>query len=811
VVLCRTVALKVLRKMEPVGLIRFMHEAQIQSRIVHPNICRIYDVDNSGGIPKIAMQLVRGPTLAGVAAELTLKEVVTLLAQVAEAIHAAHRLNLIHRDLKPSNILLERSPDGPWVPYVCDFGLAMALDEPAMTLGQGLLGTPAFMAPEQLLGERRLVGPATDIFALGSTLHFAIYLEPPPGLAGPLDLKRTGVFPPARHGHPDLPRDLETILRKCLEPEPELRYASALALAEDLWLFAAGAPIQARPVGLVEHRWRQFRRYRLLALGACLALAGIAAGRLVEMDRLTRAQEAQAEQVRSFVLEAADLEKQVRLEKMLPVHDMRPTYGRVRARMAEIQAQIPRLGPGAEGPGHFALGRARFMLRDFPGALREFETAWKLGFQAPEAAWFLARSLVATEHEADAAAIYSTGQPSPSSAQVAQRAQALFARGMAAEADPPQFAQALIAYTLRDYAKAAARAHASFMEHPWHFESATIEALSLSALGRQHYDAGDLAGAEGRYQEAMAAARRFIAVGHSDAFIYHVYFQAAERLAYLQASRGQLALAFLDDLTRQCEQAQILDPTQPDLQDDRVLFLLLRAMRLWESGRDPGTDLDSAQVFLDTWARAPLSVPLRADRMWLRWRQAEQSFAESGEPIPDLGTVLSDPGHTNLFRPRDLLPEILNFKARVEASQGKDPRPTLADALRQVPADPEAVQSWTQSETAAESWLQRARWEAVHGLDPGASLRRSQELLDLTLRINDRSAPALALEGLAETLEGQVSPGRREQLLAQARNHLRQSLAQGPSARLQGELREALAGAPPGEQARRQDRSAEMP
>ena len=107
VVLCRTVALKVLRRMEPVGLIRFMHEAQIQSRMVHPNICHLYDVDTSGGIPKIAMQLVRGPTLAEAAPGLTVLEVVTLLAQVAEAVQAAHRMQLIHRDLKPSNILLE--------------------------------------------------------------------------------------------------------------------------------------------------------------------------------------------------------------------------------------------------------------------------------------------------------------------------------------------------------------------------------------------------------------------------------------------------------------------------------------------------------------------------------------------------------------------------------------------------------------------------------------------------------------------------------------------------------------------------------
>jgi len=198
VVLCRTVALKVLRKMEPVGLIRFMHEAQIQSRLVHPNICRIYDVDNSGGVPKIAMQLVRGPTLAQLAPELTVRQIAVILAQVAEAIHAAHRLQLIHRDLKPSNILLERDPGGAWIPFVCDFGLAMVLDEPSITLGPGLLGTPAFMAPEQITGDRRLVGPATDVYALGATLHFALYGEAPrPAPANSSSSGKVSSRPPA--------------------------------------------------------------------------------------------------------------------------------------------------------------------------------------------------------------------------------------------------------------------------------------------------------------------------------------------------------------------------------------------------------------------------------------------------------------------------------------------------------------------------------------------------------------------------------------------------------------------------------------
>ena len=143
VVLCRTVALKVLKAIEPAALIRFMHEAQIHARVVHPNICRVYDVDNFQGSLRVAMQLVRGPNLEQVRSELSLMEVAAIMTLVAQAVHMVHRLNLVHRDLKPSNILLERSAEGEWVPYVCDFGLAVALDEPALTFTHGVIGTPA--------------------------------------------------------------------------------------------------------------------------------------------------------------------------------------------------------------------------------------------------------------------------------------------------------------------------------------------------------------------------------------------------------------------------------------------------------------------------------------------------------------------------------------------------------------------------------------------------------------------------------------------------------------------------------------------
>ena len=792
VVLCRTVALKVLRKMEPVGLIRFMHEAQIQSRIVHPNICRIYDVDNSGGVPKIAMQLVRGPTLSRLAPELTVKEIVVILAQVAEAIHAAHRLQLIHRDLKPSNILLERSPAGPWIPFVCDFGLAMALDEPSITLGPGLIGTPAFMAPEQILGDRKQVGPATDVFALGATLYFAIYGDPPaPGAA--LEIRREGVFPSGRHSEPDLPRDLETILRKSLEQDPKLRYSSALALAEDLWLHAQGAPIHARQIGALERRWRLWRPYRRFALALLVAAGGILLGRLGEMGRLTRNHAAQAESMRFFVLEAADLEKEVRLEKMMPIHDLRPMNARIQARMDDIRAQMLAHGPRAQGPGHFALGRARFMLRDYAGAREELEQAWALGFRTADAAWLLAQALVASAYAGTNTALYNTGLPPADLAAVGSRAQALLLRSKGAEDHSAEYADALVAFARRDYRKAAASAHAAFADRPWQSEAASLESIALSSLGRQQSETGDLAGAEASYRSAMAAAQRFITLGHCDPLTYHAYFLAAQRLAFFHACRGRLTLACIDDLRARCERALLLDPGLKELQDDLILTRLLKAGRLQRLGRDSGPELEATLATLDSWAREPLPVELRADRMLVRWRLAERRFNSGGDPWPDLQEALKDLGHTSGFRYRDFLGEVLNFKARVEARQGLDPRPTLADALGRIQPLLEQAASWTLCETAAESWRLRADWEAAHGLDAQGSLQHSRALVDLALHINRNSSSGHALRGLLELLALKLDPRERGVRLAQARRQLLLARALGPKDRLSILLRQSLA------------------
>jgi hypothetical protein len=270
----------------------------------------------------------------------------------------------------------------------------------------------------------------------------------------------------------------------------------------------------------------------------------------------------------------------------------------------------------------------------------------------------------------------------------------------------------------------------------------------------------------------MAAAQRFLDLGHSDPFTHHAYLVAAQRLAFFQAARGALSLALIDRFQARCQQALSLDPTEPELQDDWVAFRIIKAWRLQSLGRDPAPELVAALAFLDTWAREPVPVEFRADRMLIYMLLAERRLARGEDPRQELAAALANLGHTTGFRPRDYLGDVLNLKARVEAARGQDPRPTLADALARMQAQLERRASWTLCETAAESWRLRADWEAGHGLDARASLQHSQALVDLALQINERSSTGHALKGLTEMLGARLYPEARTLHLARARRQL---------------------------------------
>ena len=289
---------------------RFQREAEAVAALKHPNIVQIFDIGDSGGQPYFTMELIDSGSLAQKlgGTPLPTREAAKLVATLASAIAVAHREGIVHRDLKPANVLF--SSDG--IPKITDFGLARRVNsEQGITRSGAAIGTPSYMAPEQAEGKRDAAGPAVDIYALGAILYETITGRPPFRGASSTDtvhlLLTQDPVPPSRLNG-KTPRDLETICLKCLQKDPERRYATCAALADDLDRFLNGETISARPEGVAARLIRRVRRRPVLAgaiaLAVCstIALGGgglwflsdrVATARAAEFDLLDMAQRLQ--------------------------------------------------------------------------------------------------------------------------------------------------------------------------------------------------------------------------------------------------------------------------------------------------------------------------------------------------------------------------------------------------------------------------------------------------------------------------------------------------------------------------------------
>jgi serine/threonine protein kinase/Flp pilus assembly protein TadD len=307
----RLVALKLIRSGAAAGpeeLHRFRIEAKVIALLQHPNIVQIYEVGEHDGQPYLALELVEGSSLHEriKTAPLPAREAARLAGLLARAMHAVHQRGVIHRDLKPANVLL--TADG--TPKISDFGLAKRVDvDLGQTSSGAVVGTAQYMPPEQARGHIRQIGPLSDVYALGAVLYETLTGRPPFQAATVYDTLALVVSaepPPPSRLQPAVPRDLETICLKCLQKEPAKRYASALALAEDLDRFLADRPILARRTPPWERAIKWIRRRPavaalLLSIAATLALlVAVLASRVQEtFQRQTKllTQEAEARQL----------------------------------------------------------------------------------------------------------------------------------------------------------------------------------------------------------------------------------------------------------------------------------------------------------------------------------------------------------------------------------------------------------------------------------------------------------------------------------------------------------------------------------
>ena len=604
--LSRYVAIKVLRVEDPVIARRFLREARAQAKVNHKNICKVYEAGELRGKPYIVMQLIEGKTLEEIKDEMPLEARVHVIKDVAEALHKAHTLGLIHRDIKPSNIMVERTEEGEWKPYIVDFGLVKEKEVPSSTITRTILGTPYYMSPEQARGRNKILDRRTDVYSLGATLYFILTGKPP--FDGPMiDVIRKVVEEepiPIRKLNPSVPKDLETIVMKCLEKDPQLRYSSAKALAEELKRFLNGEPIEAKRKSLFYTIRKKILKYKTIAI--IITFSIVASGIFMGMAIKEKARQ------KTITRFAREYDEEIKYTENLlwyaytkPIHDIRTEKTLIEDRLKLLEKLILERDSAGYGPGFYALGRGYMNLEKYHTAKKYLELAWnKYGYRGSEIRYAIGLTLTKLYLRE----LLRANRISDRNLRerIKKKLKKKYLRVALSHIKilgskspyPREYAMGVISFLKKNYISALKHMERASKKFPWLYDAQKFQGDIYTSIGDDEKNKGRIEEALNLYKKAEEIYKKLIEESESYPAAYIGLCQLYEKIGDLLFFYfGEIPTNQLESAQKTCNKAIMIDPSDPEAYLNLSQIFLNRANYLLLGGKSPHDALKKSITF----------------------------------------------------------------------------------------------------------------------------------------------------------------------------------------------------------------------
>jgi eukaryotic-like serine/threonine-protein kinase len=774
----RLVAIKFIHAADPYQTMRFLQEARAQARIHHPNVCKVLEASEVEGKAYIAMELVRGEPLSEAAASMTLADKAAVMRTVAEAVHAAHQLGIIHRDIKPANIMVEEAREGGGTrrfrPVLMDFGLARESGAQGLTESGAVMGTPSYMPPEQARGDTRHVDSRSDVYGLGATLYHLLSGEPPfvQGEVGNVLLKvLTEEVIPLRDRDPSIPEALDVIVGKCLNKEPHQRYATAEDLAADLDRFLNQERVVARRLSLVSRLYWRGRRNKPMAFAvvaltlSLLAFAGYGVRTRIVAARQAAIAEKRAALAQKLGQSVKDLEWIVRAAHMLPLHDVTPEKAMVRARMAEIEAEMRGFGDLAAGLDHYALGRGHLALQAWNEAHDELARAESMGVRERELDYALGRVLGEKYSRAldDARRSGDKGYFEKRKAELDREllapALAHLERCRGLQTVSASYVDGLVAFYQRRYDEALRKAALARTSTPWLYEASKLEGDVFMARALDARDHGKNDEASRHFQEAVARFEAALSIGRSDHEVHEALAEAWIRQEEMDMYAGRDPKPKLDKALAAADAALTAAPRESHGHTKKAFAYDFEAeyAQSHAAPREKVEALRRLQI-----AAGERAIALHPDDAYAEETtgNAYERLAEQALDVGKPAEPLLKEAFAHLERAIQIEPRFpwayndyglaLGYAGDSRRRRNEDPKAWYQKAIASIERATALDDQYAIAYNNTSVWLNElASWEAEHGENPEKVVLESVEAADRAIRINKQQALPYGNGGMA--------------------------------------------------------------